>query len=286
MKRFISYNGKIKEEVFTFGTSNRSFRYGDGLFESIRLYKGVPLFFSLHFQRLERGIALLGMKYDDSFTEKRIFEEIQFCAAANGIFESGRIRLQIFRKDGGLYKPSQNGFDYFIEIDNLENPLFSLQNKGLHIDIFRELPKPLNILSSIKTTNALYYVLAGVFANNNNLDDAILINGNNLLVEATSSNLFMVKDNTVLTPPLNDGPVEGIIRSIILKLDLTGYYLKETSITAAMLEKADEVFLSNAIHGVQWVVGYGSKRYYNKVSKKIIDLLNQQIDLTMFADAQ
>lgn len=274
MQRFISFNGEIKTEILTFGTSNRSFRYGDGLFESIRFYKGNPLHLHLHLHRLSIGANLLGIKGVSLITEEVVRSQIKKLSELNAVTLSGKARLQVYRKDGGLYKPNSNFCDWFLEVEALPEEKYTLNQKGLFLGVYKDLPKPMNILSGIKTTNALNYVMAGVFANANGYDDAILINQQGNLVEATSSNLFIVKGNNIVTPPLTEGPVEGIMRQIITETSIKNYNVIQSPITMVMLEKADEIFISNAIKGIQWVVGFDKQRYFNRVARLLTDEIN------------
>lgn len=276
MQRFISFNGEIKTEILTFGTSNRSFRYGDGLFESIRFFKGKPLHLHLHLHRLNIGARLLAIKGVENITEELVRIQIEKLAELNNVNLSGKARLQVYRKDGGLYKPNSNFCDWFLEVEAISDENYSLNQKGLFVGIYNDLPKPVNMLSGIKTTNALNYVMAGVFANANGFDDALIINQQGNLVESISSNLFIVKGNNIVTPPVSEGPVEGILRQIILSSTIKNYNLILSPITVNMLLKADEIFLSNAIKGIQWVVAFEKQRYFNRVARILTDELNSK----------
>ncbi|PLX19388.1 MAG: hypothetical protein C0597_05275 [Marinilabiliales bacterium] len=158
----------------------------------------------------------------------------------------------------------------------MDNDHYELNQKGLIIDFFREIKKPVNSFANLKTANALLYVMAGLFAKERKLDDCILINENGNLVEGISSNIFIIKGDKIFTPPLKDGPVAGIMRKQILKI-ANKHGLKinhESSLTEEHLISADEVFLTNVISGIRWVLAYKDRRYFNHIAHQFIDKLN------------
>lgn len=273
---FINFNGEIlPADTKVLTVANRSFKYGDGLFESMRMLKGQLKFAEEHAQRLQKGMKALkmdGYSQMDSWFLKAKAEQL---ATVNKI-KHGRLRLTIYRDAEGLYTPSQNKVGYLLEIQPMDEPRYFLNSKGLIIDVFTEVTKPTNFLSNIKTCNSLIYVLAGIHKNHNNLDDVLLLNQNGFLCEASSSNVFVYYQNNLYTPALSEGCVEGVMRQVII--DITkkaGIPLTEAQINPEILYEADEVFLTNAVRGIQSVMGYGIRRYFNKVSKTLIDELNK-----------
>lgn len=273
---FINFNGELlpgDSRLLT--TANRAFRYGDGLFESMRLMKGHLKFADQHADRLQRGMKVLkidGYSQMDSWFLK---EKVEQLAARNKI-KHGRLRLTVFRDAEGLYTPTQNKMAYCLEMQPLDEPRYFLNEKGLIMDIFTEVTKPTNILSNIKTCNSLIYVLAGIFKSQNRLDDAFLLNQSGSLCEASSSNIFVWYKSHLYTPALSEGCVEGVMRQIVIKLaKQSNIPFTEAQINPDILYEADEVFLTNATRGIQWVMGFGVKRYFNQLSKGLIGELNK-----------
>src|SRR3954463_3043436 len=168
---FINFNGQIlpaDSKLLTI--HNRSFRYGDGLFESMRLMKGKLKFAELHADRLQRGMKALkidGYSQMDTWFLNDIVNEL----ARRNKVKHGRLRLTVYRDAEGLYTPTQNKMGYCLELTPSEEPRYFLNEKGLIMDVFSELPKPLNYLSNIKTCNSLIYVMAGIYKTQNKLDD-------------------------------------------------------------------------------------------------------------------
>jgi branched-chain amino acid aminotransferase len=273
---FINFNGEIvPANSKLFGISNRAFKYGDGLFESMRMMKGQLKFADLHADRLQRGMKALkidGYSQMDTWFLKEKTEEL----ARRNKIKHGRLRLTVYRDAGGLYTPSQNKMGYCLEIQPLEEPRYFLNPKGLIIDVFEDLAKPTNYLSNIKTCNSLVYVMAGLFKEQHKLDDVLLLNQNGNLCEASSSNIFIGYQNQLYTPALSEGCVEGVMRQVILNLaKQNNMPVTEAQINPEILYEADEVFLTNASRGIQSVMGFGVRRYFNEASKVLTEELNK-----------
>ena len=273
---FINFNGELfpaDNRLLT--TANRGFRYGDGLFESMRLMKGQLKFADLHADRLQRGMKALKIDGYSQMDTWFLKEKVEQLAARNKI-KHGRLRLTVYRDAEGLYTPMQNKMAYCLELQPMDEPRYFLNDKGLIMDIFTEVTKPTNFLSNIKTCNSLIYVLAGIFKTQNRLDDTFLLNQNGFLCEGGSSNIFVWYKSHLYTPALSEGCVEGVMRQIVIKLAKQGNIpFTEAQINPDILYEADEVFLTNATKGIQWVMGYGVKRYFNQLSKGLIGELNK-----------
>ncbi|MCQ6958860.1 aminotransferase class IV [Mucilaginibacter aquariorum] len=273
---YINFNGEIlPADSILLTVANRAFKYGDGLFESMRLMKGKLKFPELHAERLQKGMKALkidGYSQADSWFLKEKVEEL----ARRNKIKHGRLRLTVYRDAEGLYAPTQNKMAYCLEIQPLDEPRYFLNERGLIMDVYTELPKPLNWLSNIKTCNSLVYVMAGIYKQQNKLDDVFLINQNRFLCEANSSNIFVWYQNHLYTPALSEGCVEGVMRRVVIQLALDNNIpITEAQINPEILNAADEVFLTNATKGIQWVMGYGVKRYFNRISKALMDELNK-----------
>jgi branched-chain amino acid aminotransferase len=273
---YINFNGEIlPADSKVLSVANRSFKYGDGLFESMRMLKGQLKFADLHADRLQRGMKALkidGYSQRDAYFLKEKAEQLSIRNKS----KHGRLRLTVYRDAEGLYTPTQNKAGYCLEFIPADEPRYFLNEKGLIVDIFTDLPKASNYLSNIKTCNSLIYVMAGLYKAQNNLDDVFLLNQNGFLCEASSSNVFVMYQNHLYTPALSEGCVEGVMRQVIINIaKKSNIPVTEAQINPEILYEADEVFLTNASKGIQCVMGYGIRRYFNKVSKGLIDELNK-----------
>ncbi len=273
---FINFNGEIVPDgTKLLSNKNRGFRYGDGLFESMRMMKGNLKFAEQHADRLQRGMKALkidGYSQTDAWFLKDKAEEL----AARNKAKHARLRLTVFRDAEGLYAPSLNKMGYCMELQAVDEPRYFLNDKGLIMDIFTDVPKPLNFLSNIKTCNSLPYVMAAIFKAQNNLDEVFLLNQGGYLCEAGSSNVFVWYKNHLYTPALSEGCIEGVMRQVVINIARKNNIpMTEAQINPEILYQADEVFLTNASRGIQTVMGYGVKRYFNKLSKGLVEELNK-----------
>ncbi len=275
-KQFINFNGDIiPADQQILRVTNRGFRYGDGLFESMRWMKGELKFADLHSDRIRKGLKLLKMNSWAHLDSRFMQEKITELTRINKTGPDARIRLMAYREGEGLYSPENNTMGYVLEAHRLNESKYSLNDRGLIVDVFDEVPKSINILSNIKTCNSITYVLAGVFKNRHSLDEVLILNDQGFLCESVSSNLFVVYDRKIYTPALSEGCIAGVMRQVVIRLALENdLEIVEAQISPDILNEADEVFLTNAVRGIQWVMGFNHKRYFNEVSKFLVQKLN------------
>ena len=169
------------------------------------------------------------------FLENEIIKTLK----ASSLFEfNSRVRLSLYRSDGGFYLPTNRSLEYLIEVDKLiEKPLI-LNNSGLVIDVFHDHYKPNQTISNLKGGNSLVSVLSSIFADENDLNEAIILNLESNICETTASNIFIVTDKHLITPPLSSGCVNGIVRKqIVENASLWGYSIEEKNIKTFELIK-------------------------------------------------
>ncbi|TVQ87213.1 MAG: 4-amino-4-deoxychorismate lyase [Bacteroidetes bacterium] len=279
MSLYVNYNGKLKsasEALIPY--DNRSFRYGDGVFETIRCYRGKALWMEYHLKRLEKSTALLKLTLPDDFSVDFLAGMISGLLHANNHLAGARVRLSVFRDAGGFYRPDNNNAGFLIESMPLTHEMYELNKNGLIIGIYNEAFKTANIFSGLKTSNALLYISASMHAQEKQWNDALILNSEGFVAEATSSNIFMVHEGKIYTPSLDQACVDGVMRSVILKkITEANYPVDECSLTTDDLLEADELFITNTIAGVQWIKGFQSKRYYHRLSGNLIEMLNTEI---------
>jgi branched-chain amino acid aminotransferase len=207
-----------------------------------------------------------------------IISQIEELLAKNKITKGGRVRLTVFRDADGFYQPSNEKKAYVIEAKAIDNNYFELNSTGLKIDIYKEYRRSTSKLSNIKTTNSLQQILAGIYCKENDLDECLMLNKHGRIAEATSSNVFLYKNNNIYTPSLDEGCVDGVMRRQILKIaEKLNINIFEGMVNGSMLLQADELFLTNAVRGVQWVESFKEKQYTNETIQQIIEELNQTV---------
>lgn len=273
---YVNNNGEIlNNSGHTIKTGSRAYYYGDGVFESIRIMNGRPINVDNHIKRLLEGARVIKLRVPNFMTAEFFESKITELVQKSGIVGGGRCRLSLDRSAGGSYAPESNEVEFYIEVYPMDNNLFELNQKGKELDIYMEHKKQKSALSNFKTKNGLIYVLASISAKEKKLDDYLIINETGGILESTNSNLFLVSNGVLYTPGLEEGCLAGTMRMQIINLAIdTGMKVYECNILPQNLLAADEIFLTNAIQGINWVSGYRTKRYFNETAKKLIGALN------------
>jgi branched-chain amino acid aminotransferase len=260
----ILFNGKMvdsSEPVLL--AANRGYRYGDGLFETMKLQNSTVLHSGFHFERLFAGLSLLKFEVSKFFISEKLLTEITQLCKKNKCEKLARIRLSVFRGNGGLYDEDK-ALQYIIECWPLAETVNQLNENGLVIDIYPDAQKSCDIFSNLKSASFLPYNMAAQYAKANKLNDCLVLNTKGHIADSTIANVFLIYGNKIITPPLADGCINGVMRRyLIQELSKSSYEIVQQSITVQQLENADEVFLTNAIRGMQWVRQFRNKCYTN-----------------------
>ena len=260
----INYNGNIvSKDSNILSNNNRAFKYGDALFETIKVVDNKVLFSEDHYFRLMASMRMLRMKISMTFT-LAFFEDAISKTVTSNKLNTARVRFTVFRKDGGFYLPTTNEIDYIIEAQSL---VVSVK-AHYEIDLYKDYYTYSGLLSTLKTTNRILNVTASIYAHENELDNCILLNEKKQLVEALNANVFLVKGNQLMTPSVSEGCIKGIVRKKIIEIckQDTAYEMLETEISPFELQKVDEVFLTNTIVGIQSVTKYRKKTYTDTIA--------------------
>jgi branched-subunit amino acid aminotransferase/4-amino-4-deoxychorismate lyase len=263
----------IEEKEVNIGIHNRSFLYGDAAFESMRAKSGKIQRIDLHLNRLQKALQFLEINFPLQKSEiETIINEL---LAKNNIENGARVKLQVFRKNGGLYTPENKEGEIIITCTALAENEFTLNKKGLKLGLFEEVYKPNNTLAVLKTANALLYVKAAIQKEKSKADDLLILNEKREILECISSNIFVIMGKNIICPGSENGALPGVMRHQLIKLlDKATYKILVRPISISELEKADEVFLSNAIQGIQWVGAFKQRRYVHKLADELIQMLN------------
>ncbi len=278
MKQYACYNGEfINEADVKISLTNRNFLYGDGLFETVRSVNGNPFFIDGHVARIQSCMDALQLKGGDIFTSKFLTESISRLNNLNGITAGGRARIIIYRNEGGTYLPDKNSCSFIIRADALPVNTYELNENGISVCIYSEIKKTVNKLASFKTCNSLLYVLASVYAQQNNFSDALIINEEGNVCEGTSSNIFWVTNKKIFTPPLSEGCVGGVLRHVLLNQFRSLFFIEEKKCTTKDLVTADEIFLTNSIGGFRWVNLFLDKKYGNEITHPLVTAFVKQM---------
>ena len=264
----VNYNGAlIEKETFHLSKNNRGFAYGDSLFETIRIENGEICFLEDHYFRLMASMRMIRMEIPMKLTLDYLEKQILNLVKLVGEEVVTKVKCTVYRKEGGLYTPQTNEIEFLIEAFETISEVKS----AYEIDLYKDHYVNSGLLSTLKSSNRLLNVVASIYAKENDLDACVLINEDKKLVEATNANIFLIKDGVIRTPKLLDGCIKGVARKKIIEIlekDET-FELLEESISPFDLQKADEVFVTNAIVGVQSVTKYRKKNFDTKVGESI-----------------
>ena len=274
----INYNGAlIGAEGNILALHNRAFAYGDAVTDVSKYSYQQLLFWEEHYLRLMAGMRVLRMNIPMSFSMEYIEEEILKTIRSNALeSQPVRVRISIFRKSGNTYTPTNNDIEYLIETQPLNSAFYVLNEEPYEVELFKDFYIQPDLLANIKHTNRIVNVLGSIFAQENEYQNCILLNSQKNIAGALDGNIFLVNGNTLKTPALTDGAVNGITRKMLIKsLQKVGdYQVEETSISPFELQKADELFITNSLIGIQPVSQYRKKTYTHTATKSLIGKLN------------
>ena len=280
----INNNGELlSEQEAKLSVFNRGLAYGDALFETIKTLNGKILFWEDHYFRLMASMRILRMEIPMTFTPEFLESQIlELVSHHNSDSNSFRVKFTVFRNQGGFYTPNSNAVSYFITAEPLPTDLYLLNTSDYRIELFKDFYITPGLLSILKSNNKLLNVLGSVYAKENQYHNCLLLNTNKNIVEALNGNLFLVKDNVIKTPPLDDGCLKGIMRKQILEIigKIPDFECVEASISPFELQKADELFVTNVIQGIQPITSFRKKNFTNHVSQSILAKLNMTLRLS------
>lgn len=275
----VNSDGVLVEDLEEIGVDNRSFLYGDGIFETLKIKGGRILFFEDHYFRLMASMRIVRMEIPMHYTMEYLEEQILSTARANQCQASARVRLTVFRQSGGYYLPTHNGVGFVIQAEPLPDQDYRLSTLPYEVDLYRDFHVAKHLLSTLKTTSKMVHVVGSIFARENNLQNCLLLNEEKNVVEAMQGNLFMLMGHTLITPPISDGCLNGVMRKNLLKLvkGMVGIEVREVSISPFDLQKADELFLTNVLAGIQPITRYRKKEYGKTFAATLLEQLNTSI---------
>jgi branched-chain amino acid aminotransferase len=260
-------------------TQNRAFLYGDAVFETLKVVQGKILFLEDHYFRLMASMRILRMEIPMDFTMEFFEEQLLSTANKAGCLDSARVRITVYRNDGGYYLPVTNTISYLIHATTLQNQVYILESSSCEVDLYKDFYISKQLLSSLKTTNKVLHVTASIYANENDLDNCILLNESKNVVEVIQGNIFMLQGTKLITPPVAEGCCNGIMRKQLIALakKIEGLEVVEEIISPFDLQKADELFYTNVIKGIQSITKYRKKEFKTDLASSLVEKLNEFI---------
>ena len=260
-------------------STNRAFLFGDAVFETVKILNSKILFLEDHYFRLMSSMRILRMEIPMNFTMEYFENGILSVAKLKNIESSARARITVYRNDGGYYLPNDNNVGFEISASALEKSFYEIDNSDYEVDIYKDFYVSKQLISTLKSTNKIVNIVGSIFAKENGYDNCLLINDDKNIVEALQGNIFMLKDGILSTPPISDGCLNGILRKQILNIAKKIDFIEvvENSISPFDLQKADELFITNVIKGIQPITKYRKKEYSSKIANLLLTELNEQL---------
>ena len=275
----INFNGSFLPPEGLLSSSNRAFLYGDGVFETLKVVNSKVLFLEDHYFRLMASMRIVRMQIPNNFTLEYFEEQIISTATACNCADAARVRFTVFRNDGGYYLPQTREVSYVIQATALASALYSFSDAAYEVDLYKDFFISKQLLSTIKTTNKMISITGSIYAQENELQNCLLLNNDKNVVEALNGNLFMLMGNKLITPPIEEGCLNGITRKKILELanKIEDIEVVQEAISPFDLQKADELFITNIIIGIQPITQYRKKGYTTKLAAQLLQQLNELI---------
>ncbi len=281
----VNFNGTmLSQSDSKLTTQNRGYKYGDALFETLKVVNGKIFFWEDHYFRLMASMRILRMDIPMDFTMEFLESEILKTVETNGLLNAtARVRLNVDRGEGGTYLPSDVALVNFnIIAERHSNPFYTIDTNAKYIvDLYKDYFMAPGFLSGLKSNNKAIQVIGSIYAQENDLDNCLVLNTSKSVIEALNGNLFLVKGDTIKTPPLEDGCLKGVMRKQILELLAkdVNLFVEEASISPFELQKADELFVTNVIKGVVPITQYRKKTYGTDFAQKVVVKLNAKLRL-------
>jgi branched-subunit amino acid aminotransferase/4-amino-4-deoxychorismate lyase len=222
---------------------DRSFRYGDGLFETIPVHEGVPYLWERHVARLKGGLQALLIRD----TLGNLQTQAMALLKANAVSE-GLLRIHVSRGTGGRgYLPTPMHSDPLVLVETMMRPAPQEEPVTLWLSAY-ERTSPRSLPTQYKLAQGLNSTLARKDALAHECYDALQLGSGGIIAEAASANIFWRKGGTLYTPSLDSGALAGITRQRIM--ELSPYTVCEGMYDLAHLQDADAVILTNAASGI------------------------------------
>ncbi len=264
MKIYI--DGKLYEpEDAKISVYDHGLLYGDGVFEGIRVYNRGIFKLDEHLQRLYDSAKFIQLEIPMSYEEMRrtLLDVTRLNLDEEGI-DDAYIRLVVTRGKGDL------GIDprkcpkatVIIIVDKIKLYPEDFYKNGLKVIVSSWRRPPLSVLNPrVKSLNYLNNILAKIEANSAGAQEAIMLDLNGYVTECTADNVFIVKDNTLMTPPPSVGILEGITRETVMVLaDELGMNVQERIIDLKDIFTADEMFLTGSAAEIVPVVEVSGRK--------------------------
>ena len=271
----VNINGQIyaNDDAFI-SIFNTSLISGDLIFENIIVSRNKVLFYEDHYFNLLSSMRILKIKIPMSFTPE-FFEKQLLSLYAKSGFVDDNILMRILICNNVASKVNPNSVKYYI-YDTQKINYSSINFEKYTLDVFKDYFKNTGLLSNLTTNNQLIQRIGLRYCQENDFNDCVILNNSKTISESLNGNIFMVMNDKVFTPPLNDGSNNNVIRTKIIELinnDIEGFDVIEQSLSVFDIQKSDELFISNINFGIQPVRKFRKKVFTDEITSLIMNKL-------------
>lgn len=266
MEKFIWKNQQlIAQKQAQISIDERGFLFGDGLFETYKIFNGKIYDFVAHQSRIIKGLRVLKFDAEIKDLEKKSLQLI-----AKNQVENGLLKISISRGIGSAgYQPTYESEPLII--------IQTLSSRTLPQKITLGISTQVVPMSNLgKTQNALPYILAKIAANEKNFFDCVMLSPQKFIAETSSANIFWVKNGKVFTPAKACGILLGCVRKKLLKIAPQKIKIKKAKISA--LKNADEIFLTNSSFLLLPVDEFLGQKLQKNLGNQLLKLLQNDVE--------
>ena len=162
---------------------------------------------------------------------------------------------------------------YSIQSEKLTETDFELNEKGLYVATFGEIPKPISAISHLSAGSELFWNIAKAHNQDPLIDRILILDSQDHILEVPESNIYFIKDDRVYSPNMIFGAYLDITQPYVLEIvkSLNLKFNEDQPVSIQNMREADEVFIVNAVEGIRWIIGFEGKRYYNTTTRKILE---------------
>ena len=271
----VNINGQIytNDDAFI-SIFNTSLISGDLIFENIIVSRNKVLFYEDHYFNLLSSMRILKIKIPMSFTPEFLEKQLLSLYAKSG-FVDDNILMRILICNNVASKVNPNSVKYYI-YDTQKINYSSINFEKYTLDVFKDYFKNTGLLSNLTTNNQLIQRIGLRYCQENDFNDCVILNNSKTISESLNGNIFMVMNDKVFTPPLNDGSNNNVIRTKIIELinnDIEGFDVIEQSLSVFDIQKSDELFISNINFGIKPVRKFRKKVFTDEITSLIMNKL-------------
>lgn len=266
-------NKLISTQDYSVTYNHRAFKYGDGVFETIKVSKSVPLFLKHHYSRLVLALSFFEFEIPEFWSYSFFVRHCLDLIKANNIIY-GNLRIQVSRLGGGKYLPTSYGCDLLMEVEPTEQTTYQINSQANKLGVFTKMTKGLEESSNYKTLNSNVYIQAAIYKAQQQFNEVIVLNQQGRVADASAANVFIAINNLLIVPPSSEGGVDGVLRRVLVKLCKQNKIdLQVAPISQTDLKDASEIFVTNVIKGIQPITEFEGKKMKNSYSQKLIEFL-------------